>query len=174
MPWSNEELFEVIDENGKVIGQKPRGEVHSKGLRHKAIYLMIRNSGGLVFIQQRAKDKDLMPLKWDFSCAEHSQPGESWGGAASRGAREELGIKVRNMKFAGEMDWKCEYENGLKDDELNQFFVADFEGELEFKDGEVKQGKWVKLGDLLREMQEKPEKFTPWFLNCKKQLEKLT
>jgi len=168
-----EEQFEVIDKEGKVIGLKPRSEVHAKGLRHKGIYLMVFDEKDKVFVQQRAANKDIEPLKWDFSMAGHLSPGEDFEKACLREAREELGIKVRNPKLVDEINWKYEYSNGLKDNELNHFFSAKFEGEIKFQDGEVKQGKWLSLRELLQEMKEKPEKFTPWFLNCGKQLEEM-
>jgi len=90
MPWTNEELFEVIDSEGKVVGQKPRGEVHARGLRHKGVYLIILNEEGHIFLQQRAKDKDLMPSRWDLSIAEHLQPNESWEEAANGGQEKSL------------------------------------------------------------------------------------
>ena len=168
-----QELFEVIDEKGEVTDLKPRSEVHARGLRHKGIYLIICDEEERIFIQQRAKDKDIEASKWDFSVAEHLKPNETRREAVMRGAAEELSIKVRNLKLLGEMDWKYEYKTGVKDNELNQLFVAEFEGKIKFADGEVQKGKWVELKELLKEMNEKPEKFTPWFLNCKEHLEKL-
>ena len=168
-----EEQFEVIDENGKVIGLKPRSEVHSKGLRHKGIYLLVFDKQGRVFVQQRAKDKDIVPSAWEFSLSEHLQPGESFEEAAVRGATEELGIKVRNLKFIAEIPYYFEYSNGKIDNELNRFFTVEFEGEISFQDGEVQQGKWIELKELLREMEEKPEKFAPWLLKRKKMLKKI-
>ncbi|MDP6670724.1 MAG: NUDIX domain-containing protein, partial [archaeon] len=105
MPGTNEELFEVIDKDGKVVGKKPRGEVHARGLRHKGVYLIILDRKGHIFLQQRAKDKDLMPSAWDLSVAEHLKPSESFEEAAQRGAREELGVKVRNIKLLGKMSF---------------------------------------------------------------------
>jgi len=36
-----EEIFEVIDEAGNVVGLEKRAVVHAKGLRHKEIYLPV-------------------------------------------------------------------------------------------------------------------------------------
>ena len=167
-------MFEVIDEKGEVIGQKPRSKVHALGLRHKGIYLIILDDEGKIFIQQRAKDKDLMPSVWDLSVAEHLKPGESFEDAAIRGAVEELSVKVRNLKFLGELDFHFEYPHGKIDNESNQIFLAEFDGEIKFQDGEVQQGKFVEIKELLQEMSEKPEKFTPWLLKCKKFVEEIT
>lgn len=167
------EIFEVVDEAGKVIGTEKRAVVHARGLRHRGIYLLVFDEQGRVFLQQRAKDKDLMPLKWDLSVAEHLLPGESYRNACLRGAKEELSIKVRNLKFLAKKPFHFKYPGGEIDNELNQLFVAEKEGGIKFQDGEVQQGKFVSLLELLQEMKEKPGRFTPWFLNCRKEIEEL-
>ena len=173
MPWAEEESFEVIDEKGRVVGEKPRGEVHAQGLRHRGVYLIIKDEEGRIFLQQRAKDKDLMPSAWDLSCAEHLKPKESYRDACVRGAEEELGIKVQNVKYLGEIDFYFKYPRGQIDNELNQIFVGEGIGEIKFQDGEVQAGKFVLVKEVLKEMEEKPEKFTPWMMACKKFIEML-
>lgn len=110
--FKTEEQFEVIDEKGKVLDLKPRSEVHGLGLKHRAADLLILDERDRIFIQQRAQNKDLMPLKWDFSVAEHLQPNESYRDAARRGAEEELNVKVRNLKLLGEIDFYFEGLSG--------------------------------------------------------------
>lgn len=171
MPWTNEEIFEVIDGQGKVVGKKPRSEVHARGLRHKGVYLIILNRRGHIFLQQRAKDKDLMPSAWDLSVAEHLQPSESFKEAAQRGAMEELGIKVRNLKLLGKMGFNFKYPSGEIDNELNHLFYSEFEGTMSFQDGEVKKGRFVEIYQLFQEMDQMPEKFTPWLRQCRPFLE---
>ena len=125
-----EEMFEIIDEAGNVIGTEKRSVAHVKGLRHRGIYLLVFDEGGRVFLQQRAEDKDLMPSKWDLSVAEHLLPGESYKNACLRGAKEELSIKVRNLNFLGEKHFKFEYLGGKIDNESNQLFVGEKQGLL--------------------------------------------
>lgn len=171
MPWTNEEMFEVIDKDGKVIDQKPRGEVHARGLRHKGVYLIILDRKGHIFLQQRAKDKDLMPSAWDLSVAEHLKPSESFEEAAQRGATEELGVKVRNLKLLGKMGFNFKYSSGEIDNELNHVFYSEFEGKINFKDKEVKSGRFVEIYQLFQEMDQMPGKFTPWLRQCQPFLE---
>jgi len=167
------EQFEVLDGKNHVVGRELRSVVHSKGLRHRGTYLLIFDKKGRVFVQQRAKNKDLMPSRWDISTAEHLKPGESYETAVVRGAQEELGIKIKNIKLLGEIKFYFEYPGGEIDNELNRLFMAEFSGKIHFKDKEVQQGKFIGLQQLLKKMNEKPEKFTPWFLDCKDYLKKL-
>lgn len=166
-----EELLEIIDEKGKVIGLMPRRIVHVTGLRHRGIYLLaFDETRKKVFLQQRAKNKDIAPLKWDFSVSGNLMPGESFESACKREAKEELGIKILGLKKIAMINFSFKYENGKIDNELNALFAGKAIGKIKLQKEEVRAGEWIELKKLLKEMQEKPEKFTPWFLNCKKQL----
>ena len=56
---NQEEIFDVIDENNKVIGKATRKEVHAKGLLHRAVHILIVNSKGEMLLQKRSMTKDL-------------------------------------------------------------------------------------------------------------------
>ena len=40
------ELFDVVDPDDRVIGQATRGEVHARGLLHRAAHVFVINSNG--------------------------------------------------------------------------------------------------------------------------------
>lgn len=93
--WKDSEVFDVFDENLKLIGQEKRLVVHTKGLFHQATHVLIFNEDGKsVLIQKRSSKKRIGPNQWDLSCAEHLQPGESQESAAIRGMEEELNLKM--------------------------------------------------------------------------------
>ena len=88
----NEEIFDVVDECDGVIGQETRREVHRLGLRHRAAHILVWNSRGEVFVQQRALTKDMSPGLWDTSAAGHLDTGEDYDACAVRELGEELGL----------------------------------------------------------------------------------
>lgn len=51
----DEEVFEVVDKENKVIGQELRGNCHKKGICHRAVYCLVFNQEGQLLLQQRAK-----------------------------------------------------------------------------------------------------------------------
>ncbi len=66
------ELFDTVDENDKVIGQATRGEVHkNKNLIHRSIGVVVFNSNGEIYLQKRNSTKDTDPGKWTISCSGH-------------------------------------------------------------------------------------------------------
>jgi hypothetical protein len=48
------ELFDIVDDHNKVIGQQQRSVVHTLGLKHRAVYCFVFNSNGDLLLQQRS------------------------------------------------------------------------------------------------------------------------
>jgi isopentenyl-diphosphate delta-isomerase len=86
------ELFDVCDEHDRVIGQAPRGEVHARGLLHRAVHIWVFNSRGELLLHQRAATKDEFPLRYTSSASGHLAAGEDYLTAARRELQEELGL----------------------------------------------------------------------------------
>lgn len=74
-----QEVFEIYDEHGSLLGTELRGIVHQTGLLHKAVYCFVFNKQGRLLIQRRSKDKKIGPDQWDLSVAEHLSPGATIG-----------------------------------------------------------------------------------------------
>ena len=90
----SQELLDVVDENDRIIGVKKRGEIHAEGLMHRAVHILVFNSGSELFIQKRAMSKDNNPGLWDSSAAGHVDSGEDYYSCAIRELEEELGLTV--------------------------------------------------------------------------------
>lgn len=88
------ELLDVLDENGKITGQKEdKDRIHQKGLWHREVCVLIRNEKGEYLIQKRAATKKQAPNKWGMT-AGHVKAGENFEEAMVREIKEELGIEV--------------------------------------------------------------------------------
>lgn len=89
-----EEIFDVVDERDKVVGQAPRGEVHARGLLHRAVHVFVFNSSGELLVQLRSASKDEYPLCYTSSASGHLSAGETYDEAAPRELAEELGLEA--------------------------------------------------------------------------------
>lgn len=85
------EMLPVVDENGRVIAQASRTDLHH-GLKalHPVVHLHLLNRSGEIYLQQRGADKDLLPLRWDTAVGGHLSYGEYIKEALYRETEEEL------------------------------------------------------------------------------------
>jgi len=79
-----EEYFDVVNDRDEVIGQETRREVHRRGLKHRAVHVIVFNAKDQVFLQKRSLKKDAHPGAWDSSASGHLAPGETYDDAAVR------------------------------------------------------------------------------------------
>ena len=87
-----EEIFDVVDGRDRVVGREPRSRVHARGLKHRAVHVLVFDRHGRIFLQKRSEAKDTFPGMWDTSAAGHLESGEDYDGAAVREIEEELGF----------------------------------------------------------------------------------
>lgn len=96
----NDEILDVVDKDGKVIGSAPRSVLHvNPGLIHRVVHVLVFHPDGRLLLQKRSLNKDTAPGKWDTSVGGHVQPGEQPLGAAAREVHEELGIEGCPLQF---------------------------------------------------------------------------
>jgi 16S rRNA (adenine1518-N6/adenine1519-N6)-dimethyltransferase len=151
------EIFDVLDDQDRVIGCRPRDEVHVNNLRHRAVHIWIFNARGELFLQKRSPWKQNHPDLWCSSTAGHVDSGEEYEQAAHRELREEIGIDCRLTKF-----WKVEStpETGH---EFIEFYVGTSEGPFRFAPGEVETGSFFPVQQIWEWLMGNPEDFTPVF-----------
>lgn len=154
-----EDIFDIVDENDKVVGQATRSEAHAKGLRHRAVHVLVFNAEGEVFMQKRSKSKDTWPGAWDSSCSGHVDAGEDYLEAALRELDEELGYKPENeLEFLFKL---------LPGDDTGQEFINVYrvkgEGPFRLNHDEIEIGEWMNIPNLLERIEFTPQRFSSAF-----------
>ncbi|HAO99830.1 MAG TPA: NUDIX hydrolase [Fibrobacteres bacterium] len=90
-------LTRVSDDDATVIGPVARRQVHGHpDIIHRAVHIIVLNDEGLMLLQKRAADKDIMPGRWDTSVGGHVGFGQTYEEAALREAEEELGVRLKS------------------------------------------------------------------------------
>ncbi|MGW0700908.1 NUDIX hydrolase [Streptomyces sp. NPDC002867] len=89
---SADELLDIVDEQDRVIGQAPRGEAYARGLRHRCVFVLVRDGEGRVFVHRRTATKLVFPSLHDMFVGGVVGAGETYDDAALREAEEELGV----------------------------------------------------------------------------------
>jgi isopentenyldiphosphate isomerase len=81
------ELYDIVNRDDNVIGTTDKLTAHKIGELHRVAAVFVFNTAGELYVQVHKRDG-----KWDHSVGGHVQKGETYGQAAAREAREELGI----------------------------------------------------------------------------------
>lgn len=153
-----DELFDVVDEANRVIGQAPRGRVHRENLLHRAVHVLVQRANGDIFLQQRSENKDSYPGRWDSSASGHLDSGEDYLPAAHRELREELGIEVPRLVEIARLE-ACA-ETGW---EFVRIFSAQSEGPFVLHPEEISDGRWISPTGLEAWLKREPDDFPPCF-----------
>ena len=156
----SEEIFDVVNERDEVIGQKPRSEVHARGLLHRAVHVLVFNARGEIFLQKRSMKKDRQPGVWDSSASGHVDSGEHYDETAVRELREEIGLTIHKpLKALFKID-ACEETDG----EFVRVYQCRSEGPFALHPDEIETGGWVAPESVTRRVHEKPDDFASAFV----------
>lgn len=162
-----EEMLEILNDEGEVIGVQERKLIHQEGLLHKEVHVIFVTPEKEIIFQHREKDKASWPDALDATAGGHVDVEEDLLQAAIREAREETGINIlsSDLVFVGKIS-SCIYEShtGVTNNVKRYCYGYLFTGDL--ADLKVEQGKIIgfvkyKYDDLkgLNELEKK--KFIP-------------
>jgi len=151
-----EEIFDVVNERDEVIGHKTRSEVHRLGLQHRAVHVLVFNSRGEVFLQQRSFQKEAEAGLWDSSASGHLSSGEDYDACAAREAGEELGLELpacpqKLFKVAACAETQQEHV---------WVYRSQAEGPFRLHPAELERGDWFTPEQVTQWMRQRPEDFT--------------
>lgn len=155
------EMFDVVNERNEVTGQLTRGEVHAKGLLHRAVHIFVINARGDIFLQMRSHLKDVSPLKWDSSAAGHLDVGESYAACAIREVREEVGLVINGTELAAKLD-----AGTHTDFEFVELHIVRHNGPMRCLPEEVPYGEWFSPAQISAWVAARPQDFAKGFVSC--------
>ncbi|HGN1707705.1 TPA: isopentenyl-diphosphate Delta-isomerase [Providencia rettgeri] len=152
----------LVNEHDEPIGTMPKLLTHQLGRLHRAFSIFIFNHQGQLLIQQRAFHKYHSAGQWTNSCCSHPKPNEDTLKAAERRLKEELGF-VTPLIHVGSIIYHAEVNGGLIEHEFDHIFIGYYDQSVTPNADEVNSIRWVFPSELIQEVAQCPDKFTPWF-----------
>ena len=156
-----DELFDVVDEQDRVIGRERRDEVHARKLRHRAVHVLCFDREGRVFLQRRSMLKDSAPGRWCASCSGHVDAGEDYAAAAVRELGEEIGAFVSGPEaLTPWLRLEARRETGM---EFVWVYRVEHEGPFTLHPAETMDGAWFTRAEVEQALRERPRDFAGSF-----------
>ena len=153
---------QLVNAEDKPSGSMEKLEAHEKGALHRALSVLIVNSKKEILLQRRALEKYHSPGLWTNTCCSHPYPGEDANEAAKRRLQEEMGMSSE-LEFLFKFQYKCDFENGLIEHELDHVFIGQTDDTPHLNTDEAMAFKWMSIKYLEQDMISHPENYTFWF-----------
>lgn len=143
-----EELFQLVDPEGRPRGVAPRAACHGNpSLLHAVVHLHVLDGEGRLFLQKRAATKDRFPSTWDTAVGGHIGAGEPVAQALAREAREELGLALGEEQ--GALRPLFRYVHGDEaESELVHAFALTYRGPFTLDPVEVSEGRFFDRSEI--------------------------
>ena len=157
-----EEQVIVVNEYDEPIGTSEKLKAHKNGDLHRAVSVFIFNKQGEILLQKRAPTKYHGASLWTNTCCTHPRPGETNEACAHRRLKEEMGFDSK-LEERFSFIYKSEVENGLIENEYDHVFFGVYDGTIKLNPEEVEDCTFVSLGNVSKEADQHPERFSIWF-----------
>jgi isopentenyl-diphosphate delta-isomerase len=158
----NDDPVILVDDADAAIGTAGKLDAHQRGLKHRAISVLVRNSAGKFLLQRRSPAKYHSGGLWTNACCSHPRPGEPTADAARRRLNEEMGFAC-DMTPLFVFQYREPVPGGLIENELVHVFGGRHDGAIKPDPAEVSEWKWIAYADLVTDLRACPSAYTVWF-----------
>ncbi|NCN03745.1 MAG: NUDIX domain-containing protein [Candidatus Pacebacteria bacterium] len=146
----------LVDEQDQIIGSDNLYSAHRHpAQRHRAISVWLVRGEGQdreIFLQKRSLEKIVGADLWGNGVCGNVKPDESYIGCANRRLSEEIGVENISLNELYKFEYKVYSNEKYGEHEIDQVYLAYYDGQFEPNPAEVAQVQWVKLGELERRL----------------------
>lgn len=169
-----EKMVTLISPEDEVIGFEDIYQAHmhpAKLHRASSVWLVRKKEGRRqVLLQKRSQKKIVGAGQWGNGICGNVKPEESYDGCAVRRLREEIGVVgvvgvfetlpdadsvVAQLQPLYRFEYQCYSNPEFGEHELDQMYLAEYDGELHLNPEEVEDATWVDLEEFEKELEGK-------------------
>jgi isopentenyl-diphosphate delta-isomerase len=152
----------LVDDQDRELGTAGKLAAHREGTLHRALSVVIRDSGGRFLLQKRALGKYHSGGLWTNTCCSHPRAGEPVAAAANRRLAEEMGITCLLVPLFTTR-YHAELDSGMTEHELVHVFGGLHDGPVHPNPAEADDYAWVEPGALKCDLETSPARYSVWF-----------
>jgi isopentenyl-diphosphate Delta-isomerase len=156
------EWVELVDHDDRPIGTAEKLDAHRRGLRHRAVSVIVWNERGELLLQRRAATKYHSAGLWTNTCCGHPRPGEDAAFAARRRLAEEMGCTCELTPLF-RTHYRAEVGGNLIEDESVYAFGGRYAGPVRPAASEAQGVRWIAPRVLAADLKRRPDAYTVWF-----------
>jgi isopentenyl-diphosphate Delta-isomerase len=151
----------LVDELDRELGVSEKLAAHRAGMLHRAFSIFIFDRDKRLLLQKRAQTKYHSAGLWSNTVCGHPRPGEPTAAAAHRRLQEEMRFDCR-LRPAFQFLYRVELAGALIEHEYDHVFVGQFNREPAPDPAEVEDWLWVRMDELKRDLEQRPEAYSYW------------
>jgi len=154
----------LVDADDQPLGTAPKLIAHQRGLKHRAVSVMLFDSADRLIVQRRHAAKYHSGNLWANTCCTHPGPDEAIDDVARSRLVEEMGIQCP-VELLLTTSYRAEVSNNLIEDEVVHVFVGRYDGPVTPNNDEVSEWTAISLPELVADQGSHPEAYAVWFLH---------
>jgi isopentenyl-diphosphate delta-isomerase len=168
---TSRQILIIVDEHDVPTGKyEDKGECHfGDGIHHRAFVVLLENSKGEVLLQFRKHVR--WDRFWDLTAISHvlhlEDHDESYQEAALRSLKEEMGITEVAIKKIGGFNYFAKYHAHCEN-EYCAILIGSYNGEVKANPDVIYEYKWMPKKEFFKDVENNPEKYTPWAIETVK------
>lgn len=156
----------LVDLNDKEIGYKEKMETHRLPALHRAFSVFlykVTDEELYLLLQKRAEGKYHSGGLWTNTCCSHPARGEILEEAVPRRMQEELGMTC-DVQEIFSFTYFHRFSSECAEYEFDHVFIGEWDGKVFPDPEEISEVAWIKWKELQKQMMERPDDFSPWFM----------